>query len=932
MTEIASLVVRIGADTAGMAAGLNQTEGRLKQLDAVAGKMQKAGAGLGVFFAPMGAALGFATKAAIDFESEFANVVKTVDATDAEIAELRQGIRDLAVSDSPVAGLENALLNITQVAAAAGQLGIATEDILGFSEIMTALGVATDYTAEEAAIMAARFANITGMDASMYANFADALVTLGNNVAATESEIGGFALRLSTLSGYGWETDAILGYSAAMAGLGISAELGGTNLNKSVADMTKALALGGDQLQSYARIAGMTAEEFKALADTSSTDAFTAFLKGFGELDAEQQILQLEAMGITSVEQMTILQRLAGGYGTLTDALGLAAEGWQGNGAAMAEASAKANTTQGDINRLTNNINEMAISAGEALLPALADISEKLIPIVAGIADWANKNPKLVQGIAAVTLGGLALSGMLLLGGTVITGFTGIAELAGIKSGAWASSLGRVAFRLGAVAGLLATTNLEEFRLGAIDLTTALGQNDREGVAGALARMTAALPPGWIYENIVQPMLGLPSLDEVFQTWYEVDELFHETLGNIGRLITEWAEGDFANRLEIAANDISLFFEGVILGIDSLVSNAALGLNLLAQKVTTIWDPHNLLPDVDLDGQLFDHVQHLDDRLAGIDLAGRLRAAIPTDDIRTILRDAGILIEDGVNDLFNPALMSHITSANSAGLKLAVMEGLQNALDVGDMDAVVLLNSFAIQLGVPVSEVAALTAEAIQPAVSTPIPLAADIEIVPNTNSQQLVDAARDVWARSPQNVHVSVGYEIEPLVEPSLIERFASIAADVVNDAEVNTRALFMVRGLINNAPQLIEEMRQSLSALPISATVQALIRVNPVLSGIQNIGNMVMQAAGNFFHGSHADGLPYVPFDGYVAQLHRGERVLTAAENRNYDNGGDNAGGVVFQPGAVVIYAGAGANGVQIADDFERRIGQTYRARGIR
>lgn len=34
----------------------------------------------------------------------------------------------------------------------------------------------------------------------------------------------------------------------------------------------------------------------------------------------------------------------------------------------------------------------------------------------------------------------------------------------------------------------------------------------------------------------------------------------------------------------------------------------------------------------------------------------------------------------------------------------------------------------------------------------------------------------------------------------------------------------------------------------------------------------------------GSHKDGLSHVPFDGYVAELHKGERVLTASENRDY------------------------------------------------
>ena len=44
----------------------------------------------------------------------------------------------------------------------------------------------------------------------------------------------------------------------------------------------------------------------------------------------------------------------------------------------------------------------------------------------------------------------------------------------------------------------------------------------------------------------------------------------------------------------------------------------------------------------------------------------------------------------------------------------------------------------------------------------------------------------------------------------------------------------------------------------------------------------------SGGDVDGSHAGGLDYVPFDGYVAELHKGEQVLTAEEARDYKRGG--------------------------------------------
>src|SRR5690606_33333771 len=127
--------------------------------------------------------LAFMTKAAMDWETAWTGVLKTVDGSPAELAKLEGGLRDLAKET----GFAHA--EVAAVAEAAGQLGISTGGVEDFTRVMLDMGVSTSMSSEEAATGLARLRNIMGSTEAEIANTGSAMVALGNNFATTESEI-----------------------------------------------------------------------------------------------------------------------------------------------------------------------------------------------------------------------------------------------------------------------------------------------------------------------------------------------------------------------------------------------------------------------------------------------------------------------------------------------------------------------------------------------------------------------------------------------------------------------------------------------------------------------------------------------------------------------------------------------------------------------
>lgn len=66
-----------------------------------------------------------------------------------------------------------------------------------------------------------------------------------------------------------------------------------------------------------------------------------------------------------------------------------------------------------------------------------------------------------------------------------------------------------------------------------------------------------------------------------------------------------------------------------------------------------------------------------------------------------------------------------------------------------------------------------------------------------------------------------------------------------------------------------------------------------NAWVAGTKKKGTVVQTGpdSGYITNGSHANGLAYVPFDGYIAELHEGEQILTKAEARAWRNSEESA-----------------------------------------
>ena len=385
---------------------------------------------------------------AIEFESAITGVYKTVDGTPEQLAAIADEVKDLSLV------IPSTTTEIAAVAEAAGQLGIATEDVMSFTEVMINLGEATNLSSDEAASSLAKFSNITKMSADNYENLGSTVVALGNNFATTEADIVAMATRMASAGTLAGLTEPeILALAAAVSSVGIEADAGGSSMSTLLSKITLAVETGSEELEQYASVANMTSEEFQRVWGENAVDALYAFIAGLNdtERNGASATAILDEMGITEIRLSNAVKALASNHEGLAGAVQLANAAWVQNTALATEANTRYSTLESKLAMTENAQTNLSIAIGEVFAPTVSDAAEVWANMLNGITGFVKAHPTAVKAITAITVG----VGAFVVG---LVGYIAVAKVAKVATTALTAAMATNPYLLAgaAIAGVVA--------------------------------------------------------------------------------------------------------------------------------------------------------------------------------------------------------------------------------------------------------------------------------------------------------------------------------------------------------------------------------------------------------------------------------------------------------------------------------------------
>lgn len=522
-------------------------------------------------------------------DSAYRDMRKTVEGTEQQFEQLRESA--IEFSRTHVTSADQ----ILQIEAIGGELGVATEDLQTFAEVISNIDVASNLDVEDAAAALGHLANIMGLTEEDFVGFSDALVRLGNNGASTESEIANIAERIGSMGSIvGMSASDVLAWASSIASTGQNAEAAGTAISKTMSFFETAVASAGgtldtsfeaidravqeggsslvifsnlmettaeqfaedwatnpqdvfekvtdavdgakDSLQSIADVTHMSADEFAKAWESDPTSVMQAFIKGLNEVEdaGGSADAVLQGFGITSVRQKQAIEGLMQTINGLDDNLEMSRDAWNGISDGWGKAGDAANEAAKKAEGFSGQI-QILKNIGQI---ALSELGEGAVPYIKMLSGSIEDLSAWFSGLGTVTktvivgIGGVtAAMGPLLT--MVSTGITAFHNVSDwMDEAVNATALVKTAFASGGEEAVKALTG-----------TMTKMQKAKVIAADMGASIAGMLKTGLIVAGIAAISAALAKLYSDWKTHVKATEGFSDALAGIGKAANDASIG-----------------------------------------------------------------------------------------------------------------------------------------------------------------------------------------------------------------------------------------------------------------------------------------------------------------------------------------------------------------------------------------------------
>ncbi|QMP19185.1 tail protein [Pseudomonas phage Persinger] len=374
------------------------------------------------------------------FETAMLGVAKQVDGARDSAGRLTPVYHQMAKSIQQL-GREIPLAtnDLADMVAAGSRMGVARDELIGFTRTAAMMADAFELPAGELADNMGKIAGLFKIPIPAIGELADSINYLDDNAISKGGDIIDFLTRTggvaSSVKITGQEMAAL---GSTLLTLGERTETAGTAVNAMFSKLGAA-DKGTKKFKAAMKEIGLSTAAVQKGMQKDATGTLMKVMEAIGKLPAEKQLgVMVELVGL---EHSDTLAKLANNTAEWRRQLELANSA-AAKGSMSREFAARLATTNAQWQIMKNRVQEVAVNLGTVLLPAVNSTFAAISPVVSAVADFAREHPKLTQAVVgtAVALVGLRLA--TLAGGYAFTFLKGGAlQVAGALAGARAQML-----------------------------------------------------------------------------------------------------------------------------------------------------------------------------------------------------------------------------------------------------------------------------------------------------------------------------------------------------------------------------------------------------------------------------------------------------------------------------------------------------------